>query len=122
MGDDRILSEQWVGNSAFAHSSHEADGYHKTKRPGGSKTLGPGKGYGLLWWASPTGWLYGKNLGVTPTAPFSARGYFGQIIAVVPSQQIVVVLANDKRVAGQKPTPGSVRNELFELIFSAKRG
>ena len=115
-----IVTEKWVKKSAFAHSSHEVDGYDETKRPNGSETLGPGKGYGLLWWASPTGWLYNQNVGIKPAVPFSARGFFGQIIAVVPSQQVVVVLANDKRVDGQKPTPGEVRNELFELIFSAK--
>ena len=117
----RILTEQWIAKSIFPHSSHEADGYHETERPAGSKALGPGKGYGLLWWVSPTGSLFGQKLSVDPLPPFSARGYFGQIIAVVPSQQVVVVLVNDKRVPGQKPTPGSVRNELFELVLSAKR-
>ena len=119
--DQVIVTEKWVATSALPHSSHESDGYHETKRPGGSKALGPGKGYGLLWWSSPTGWLYGQELGTVPAPPISARGYFGQVIAVVPSQQVVVVLVNDKRVNGQKATPGDVRNELFELIFAAKR-
>jgi len=117
-GKNRILSEGWVEKTVTPYSNHEQDGFHETKRPRGSRELGSGAAYGLLWWVSDTGWLFGQKF---EGVPFSARGYYGQIIAVIPSENLVVVFANDKRVEGQKKTPGNVRNELFELILGARK-
>lgn len=68
-GGESLISEAWVRESTTAHSE---------TRLGGSQP----PEYGYMWWVEESG-------------GFSARGYGGHVVAVVPDDDLVVVLRAD---------------------------
>ena len=104
---EKILGEDWVMLSTTAFSNHESD----------PEQLGSGQGYGLLWWVSDTGRLFGQRF---DGKPYSARGNGGQFIAAIPSENLVIAHANDTSIDGWKSS-GKQRNKLIELIAAVKK-
>lgn len=105
--EKQIISEDWIKLSTTAYSNHKTD----------PNQLSDGKGYGMLWWVSDTGWLYGQKFG---GQPYTARGVGGQFIAVIPSEDLVIAHANDTSARGWESS-GEQRNRLIELIAAAKK-
>jgi CubicO group peptidase (beta-lactamase class C family) len=107
-GDQRILTEQWVKVSTSSHFRE------------GDTTPNPQYAYGYLWWRIIDGPF--KHLGM-----FSARGYGGHAIDVLPAANLVFVhrvdtfwdlaapLGREKRRVAD-----SERFELLELILAAR--
>ena len=105
--DEQVISGDWIKSTSTDYSNHETD----------PEQLADGKGNGLLWWVSDTGWLYGQKF---EGQPYSARGVSGQFIAVVPSENLIITHANDTSAKGWEPS-GEQRNKLVELIAAAKK-
>lgn len=92
--DRRVLPAGWVRESTMAYS----------------ETDRPGRGYGYLWWTLPAeGWGSGALL---------ASGYGGQIIAIIPSRQLVVVQTVDPR-QNPKGVRTSAFLDLLRLVVAA---
>jgi CubicO group peptidase (beta-lactamase class C family) len=87
----QILPPAWVEESILAHV-----------------TLGEGAGYGLLWWVSERDQL----------RFFSAVGYGGQLLLVVPAQQLVVVAQHQWLLPAEAAVKNSTDfyNEVFLKI------
>ena len=64
-----------------------------------TRDVGPGIGYGYLWWASTGAEQLGVAVG--PGA-YSARGYGGQYLFVLPAHDMVVVLLHAAHVADKR--------------------
>lgn len=83
-GDRQVVPAAWVRESTTAYS----------------ETDRPGRGYGYLWWTLPAdSWGTGALL---------ASGYGGQLIAIIPAKQLVVVQTVDPR-----DNPKGVRTSTF---------
>ena len=105
--DGQVVSSDWIKLSTTAYSNHETD----------PEQLSDGKGYGMLWWVSNTGSLYGQKF---KGQPYSARGVGGQFIAVVPSENLIIAHANDTSAKGWESS-GEQRNRLIKLIVDARK-
>jgi CubicO group peptidase (beta-lactamase class C family) len=105
--EKQIFAEKWVQLSTTSYSNHESDPDQLQSRVG----------YGLLWWVSDQGYLYGQKF---DGRPYSARGVGGQVIAVIPSEDLVIAHSNDTSVKGWSP-PGKQLNRLMQLIAAAKK-
>jgi len=70
---EQIISEDWIRRSTQEQVSLE---FNETW----------GNGYGYLWWLSDV------QIGGTPVHSFAASGYGGQVIAVFPDLDMVVVI------------------------------
>jgi len=96
-----LLSPDWIAQSTRAYSD-----------------AGPGVGYGYMWWVSVDGWHLGSQL---EGAAYSARGWEGQYIVVVPDMGLVLAHTVDLS-AGDEIQEGYTFNELFALILRAESG
>ncbi len=85
----QLLPETWIDESVRSYS-----------------TSASGLGYGYLWWTLPT--LAGQD------GAFMALGLGGQVVAVVPSRQLVIVQVLDLPPDGR----GIGTTEVVELIRS----
>lgn len=100
-GDRQIIPEPWVRESTRPYST-------TTRRTG----------YGYLWWTlSPSG----PSRVQAPPGTFWAEGQGGQIVFVVPADDVVVVHLARTR-AGQRGVPVSSALKLMELILAARPG
>jgi CubicO group peptidase (beta-lactamase class C family) len=87
----RIIPKEWIKESTTPYS----------------KSDNRGGGYAYLWWISGDF----KNLGM-----YSARGYGGHIVAVVPGANMVIVQRVDTYLGKQQ----GQNNRLLRMIFDAK--
>ncbi len=108
--DQQILPAEWIHKSAESHFTKD------------DKTGNTNYGYGYLWWPIVKGGF--KDLGM-----FSARGYGGHAIDVVPAADLVLVLR--VRTYWDLPLPfkrekhrvqTSERFELLGKILDARTG
>lgn len=87
----QIISREWIKESTTPYS----------------KSDNRGGGYAYLWWVSGDF----KDLGM-----YSARGYGGHIVAVIPGANMVIVQRVDTYLGKQQGQD----NRLFRMIFDAK--
>jgi CubicO group peptidase (beta-lactamase class C family) len=76
--------------------------------------LGDGAGYGLLWWVREQGQL----------RHFSAVGYGGQLLLVVPAQQLVVVAQHEWWQISSETAVKNITafyNEVFMKVVEGTR-
>lgn len=95
--DQQIVPEKWFEESITAHSK---------------ETGNKGVGYGYMWWIGLDGVHFGQKL---PPPVFSARGYYGQYVVVVPSYDLVVV----HKVDSGKTNHAKIANADFGKLFAA---
>jgi len=76
-----------------------------------------GVGYGYMWWVSTGKWHLGNKI---KGKAYSARGYWGQYIVILPDYNLVVVQVSDKSL-GAKNVKGKSFNKLLKLILAAKK-
>lgn len=71
-GDNRIISEEWIRESTTSYSD-----------------AGSAGGYGYMWWIA----VDGKHLPVVTLndGAYSARGYGGHYILIIPEYDLVIV-------------------------------
>ena len=109
-GDQQILPAQWIQRTTESHFTKD------------DKTGNRNYGYGYLWWPIVRGPLDGLGM-------FSARGYGGHAIDVVPAADLVLVLR--VRTYWDLPLPfkrekhrvqTSERFELLRRILDARTG
>jgi CubicO group peptidase (beta-lactamase class C family) len=98
--DDRqVISSEWVRESTRHHSEPPS-------------AFGPFRGYGYLWWLlRPPGAEEGEDAPFADLHAYSACGYMGQYIMVVPERDLVVVVT-----AGA--TNGAEQAKPFEFLYS----
>ena len=90
----QLVSERFVEQSWTSHS----------------QTGEPGRGYGYLWWTFETT--------ASMPARFTAIGYRGRVIDVVPSEKLVFV----HTVASNRRVPIDQSEALLRLVLAAKMG
>ena len=95
----RLPSTDWIAQSTRSYSD-----------------ANPGVGYGYMWWVSVDGWHFGSQFEGTP---YSARGWGGQSIVVIPERELVIAHSVDLS-AGEEIREGTHFNELFALILAAE--
>ncbi len=95
--DQQIVPEAWFEESIKPHSED---------------TGNKGVGYGYMWWIGLNGVHFGQKL---PPPVFSARGYYGQYVVVVPAHDLVVV----HKVDSGKANNAKVENSDFGRLFAA---
>ena len=83
----QIIPSQWVAESTKAHSLLPAAG-----------VFGNFGGYGYMWWVAVDGKQYpGVNL---KEGAYSAQGYGGHFLVIIPGYDLVVVHRNDTERIG----------------------
>jgi CubicO group peptidase (beta-lactamase class C family) len=87
----QIISEKWIKESTKAYSKKS-----------------PRLGYGYMWWV---------NL---QTKSYSARGYWGQYILVIPEKKLVIVHTSDKSHGDNRVSKAKF-GKLLKYILSAKQ-
>lgn len=97
----RILPTEWVRDSVQSYSKAGVSG-----------------GYGYLWWTSHNG----RHLpGITvPDGTYSARGYRGHFILVIPKYDLVIVHRVNTREKDRKVEAADF-GTLVDLILTSKR-
>ena len=93
-GRKRILSEGWVERSVLPYSDAGLNG-----------------AYGFLWWVSREG-IHWPHV-IVPKGTYSARGYGGHRLVVVPALDLVLV----HRVDTETPAPEGRRREVPSTRF-----
>jgi hypothetical protein len=97
--NEQIVPESWIVESTTPYSD-----------------AGPDGGYGYMWWVAVDGSLVANV--VLPNGSFSARGYRGQYVLVVPEWDVVIVHRFDTfRPQGQ--VSGTEFGYLVRLILQA---
>ena len=94
--DKQVIPATWVEESTTPYSK-----------------AGKGIGYGYLWWVS-TGSYHLKNK--VRGKAFSARGYWGQYIVILPEHKLVVAMATDK-AGGAPRLKSSQFSDLLKMIL-----
>jgi CubicO group peptidase (beta-lactamase class C family) len=98
----RVLPSGWRDLAGLPDSAPTAFGRLKPGSPGG---------YGYQWWSAPP--LYsGVN-----NSTFSARGAYGQFIAVIPAEQVVIAIQSAWRL----PNDSDAELETVAMIRAAVR-
>ena len=95
-----VLSPDWIAQSTLPWSD-----------------AGSGVAYGYMWWISADGWHLGSQF---DGVPYSARGWGGQYIVVVPERDLVIVHTVDLS-ADEDMREGTSFHALFALILDAQR-
>jgi CubicO group peptidase (beta-lactamase class C family) len=96
----RILSEEWIEESTTSYSD-----------------AGGAGGYGYMWWVAARG-FHLPNVSL-PDGSYSARGYNGHFIVVIPDLEVVVVHRVDTFVA-ENVVGDNEFGSLLNLILSAR--
>jgi CubicO group peptidase (beta-lactamase class C family) len=101
----QVIPEKWVEESTRYYSDAELYGCD---------------GYGYMWWVAKKGNKYPHSPGVNiPEGSYSARGYGGHYILIVPAYNMVIV----HRVNTDEPdhsVSGKEMGHLVNLIFEAR--
>jgi CubicO group peptidase (beta-lactamase class C family) len=94
-GDRQVVPAAWVSDSTKPLSTVDAQ-----------------MGYGYMWWVSKQDAQLGVKLG---DSAYSARGFGGQYIFVIPGSNLVVVHLHAKQI----PHPEATLKELLQHIMAA---
>ena len=107
----RIIPSQWVAESTKAHSLLPVAG-----------AFGNYGGYGYMWWVAVDGEQYaGVNL---KEGAYSAQGYGGHFLVIIPGYDLVVVHRNDTERIGLDVDNEKVSAQfgtLLKLILEAQK-
>jgi len=99
----RILSREWITESTSPKS-----------------TIGPGWGYGYLWWTRAPGAMGDKYPEANRYAMYYGTGTGGQLVLVIPSEELVIVhrgdTDHDRTIAGRDVW------RVVELMLEARTG
>lgn len=96
----QIIPASWVKESTTSYSDAGASG-----------------GYGYLWWISVDGQHF-SGVEDVPEGTYTARGYRGHVLAVIPKYDLVVVHRVDTFVPGTR-VPYSDFGKILMLILDA---
>ncbi len=101
--DQRIVSESWIAESTAPKS-----------------VTSPGEGYGYLWWTRTPSETTGRYPEVGRRAMFWGTGTGGQLVLVIPADDLVIVHRGDtdhgRNVAGRDVW------RIVELILASREG
>jgi CubicO group peptidase (beta-lactamase class C family) len=75
--------------------------------------MGATSAYGLLWWVAA------DDNGVVPAGTFTAFGFGGNYLTVIPARETMVVSLVDTRSPSFKAVSGEAYNELLRIIVDA---
>jgi CubicO group peptidase (beta-lactamase class C family) len=101
----QVIPEDWVAESTRAHSDARLYG---------------SDAYGYMWWVAEDGHRYKHMPGVDlKQGTYSARGYGGHYIFVIPSHNMVVIHRVNTYIRGNSVSERDV-GTLLRLIFEAK--
>ncbi|MGD8537803.1 MAG: serine hydrolase [Candidatus Aminicenantes bacterium] len=101
----QIIPEEWIEESTRAYSDARLYG---------------SDAYGYMWWVADDGHKYKHMPGVNlREGTYSARGYGGHYIFVIPDRDMVVVHRVNTYIRGNS-VPASAVGKLLRLIFEAK--
>jgi len=98
-GNERLIGNDWIERSTTSYSD-----------------AGSGVGYGYMWWIAVDGWHLGSRF---EERPYSARGYGGQYIVVVPERDLVIVQSVNLG-GGDEMHPDFRFQDLFALLLEAE--
>ena len=98
--DQQIIPQFWIKQSTVTHSDNSPRG-----------------GYGYLWWVSVNHQSRFKNVSL-PYGQFSAMGYKGHVITVLPDKEMVFVYNNDDETG---KTSYEDIGKLWEMILNAEK-
>ncbi len=98
----RVLPSGWRDLAGRPDCAATAFGRLKPGSPGG---------YGYQWWAAP------PLPGGVNNSTFSARGAYGQFIAVIPAEQVVIAIQS----AWRQPDDSDAELETVAMIRAAVR-
>jgi CubicO group peptidase (beta-lactamase class C family) len=101
-GGGRVLPAGWRDLAGQPDSAPTAFGRLKPGSPGG---------YGYQWWSAP------PLSGGVNNSTFSARGAYGQFIAVIPAEQVVIAIQSAWRL----PNDSDAELEIVAMIRAAVR-
>jgi CubicO group peptidase (beta-lactamase class C family) len=94
-----IVSSQWIDQSTRAIS--------RTGQTGATSA------YGLSWWVAA------DDNSVVPAGTFTAFGFGGNYLTVIPERETVVVSLVDRRSPSFKAVSGEAYNEFLRIILDA---
>jgi CubicO group peptidase (beta-lactamase class C family) len=98
----QVISRQWVSESTSPKSD-----------------FGDGQGYGYLWWTAAPGYFGGRYPELSRRALFYGSGTGGQLVAVIPSDDLVIIHRGDtdhgRNIAGRDAW------RIVEMILAARR-
>ena len=95
----QVIPKKWIEESTIPYSQ-----------------VSKGIGYGYMWWVSTGQWHLGNKV---KGKAFSARGYWGQYVIVLPEHDLVIVQVSDKENGALKAS-GKTFNRLSGYILNAK--
>ena len=96
----QVIPRDWVRESTASHSD-----------------AGPSGGYGYMWWVAENGRHFpGVSL---PDGSFSARGYRGQYLVVIPDWDLVICHRVDSSRTGTRVTKTDF-GKLLSLVLAAR--
>jgi len=95
----QIIPKEWIEKSIMPYSN-----------------VSKGVGYGYMWWTSTGKWHLGSKI---KGKAYSARGYWGQYIVILPQEKLVIVQVSDKK-NGDNNAYGKKFNKLLKMILDAK--
>ncbi|HSH25015.1 MAG TPA: serine hydrolase [Massilibacterium sp.] len=107
--EKQIIPEFWVKQSTVSYSDTDNGSYPDT-----SATAAAG-GYGYLWWVA-VGNQHFKDVDKVPFGLYTARGYRGHVIAVIPDMDLVFVYRNDDSKRGKSTSYSNIGKLLMKII------
>jgi CubicO group peptidase (beta-lactamase class C family) len=119
IGGNLRYPNHWMALSArdlvkFGQFYLQRGGLTKARAPYRAQDIrGVTSAYGLLWWVA------GEENGVVPPGTFTAFGFGGSYLTVLPVLEMVVVSLVDTRSQSFKGITGEAYNELLGMIVNA---
>jgi CubicO group peptidase (beta-lactamase class C family) len=101
----QVISRQWIAESTTPKSD-----------------FGEGQGYGYLWWTAAPGYFGVRYPQLNRRALFYGSGTGGQLVAVIPSDELVIVHRGDTDHGGGRNISGRDSWRIVEMILAAERG
>lgn len=103
--DERIVSEEWVEASWTRHAVFDAE-----------NRFGEGNGFGYLWWIYPA--KDDASMAVNRVDGYVTRGAGGQVLAVIPSLDLVYVNLTDTENGMGRDFPNAIR--VLNAVLEAR--